>query len=88
MKTLEATKAADDFNRFLDQVSLRRESFRIVKKGVPCAYLIPADERGCNTHELAEELAADELSLEDRRALGAALRRARRVLRPPKNPWA
>jgi len=88
MKTLEATKAADNFTRFLDEVFLRRESFKIVKKGVPCAYLIPAGGRGCNSHEFADDLANTKVSAEDHRAFAAAVRRGRNVLKPLTNPWA
>ena len=87
MKTLEAGKAAEHFTRFLSQVRLRQESFKIVKEGVPCAYLIPAGESPCNSHEFAEDLASAEITVEDRRALGAAVRRGRKALKPLKNPW-
>ena len=88
MKTLEAANAADNFTRFLDEVFLHRESFKIVKRGVPCAYLIPAGELGCTSHELAEDLGHAELSVADRRALAADLRKGRNALRPLKDPWA
>jgi antitoxin (DNA-binding transcriptional repressor) of toxin-antitoxin stability system len=87
MKTLEAAKAAENFTRFLSQVLLHRESFEIVKGGVPCAYLVPTGERGCNSHEFAEDLASAEISVEDRHALAAAVRRGRKALKPLKNPW-
>lgn len=87
MKTLEAAKAAENFTRFLSKVLLHQESFKIVKRGVPCAYLIPAGERGCNSHEFAEDLASAEMTVEDRHALALAVRRGRKALKPLKNPW-
>jgi len=87
MKTLEAAKAAENFTRFLSQVLLHQETFKIVKEGVACAYLVPAGGRGCNSHEFAEDLASAELTVEDRRALAAAIRRGRKALKPLKNPW-
>ncbi len=74
MKTVEATRAAEDFSRVLDQVRSLHESFRIVEKRVPFAYLIPAVSSGCNSHELADELAEVELGSEDRRELAADIR--------------
>jgi antitoxin (DNA-binding transcriptional repressor) of toxin-antitoxin stability system len=88
MKTLELDEAAGNFAQFVEEVSLRRESFKIVKAGIPCAYLIPAGERRCNSHELAEDLEDNEMSVEDRRALAATLRKGRRVLKPLRNPRA
>jgi uncharacterized membrane protein len=87
MKTLEAAKAADEFPRFLDRVFLHRESFKIVKKGVPFAYLIPAGERVGNSHQLADDLANNRLPAEERRAFATALRRGRKTLKPVINPW-
>jgi hypothetical protein len=87
MKTLEAAKAAENFTRFLSKVLWHQESFKIAKGGVPCAYLIPAVERGCNSHEFAEDLASAEMTAEDRHALAAAVRRGRKALKPLRNPW-
>jgi hypothetical protein len=87
MKTVEANKAAENFTRFLSHVLTRQESFKIVMEGVPCAYLVPAGEHKCDSHELAEDLANAELSKEDRRTLAAAVRRGRKALKPLKNPW-
>jgi hypothetical protein len=88
MKTLEASKAVGDFSKLLEQVLSKQESFQIVSKGVPFAYLIPANNRGCSSHEFADDLAANPLAAGDRQALGVAVRRARKALRPLENPWA
>ncbi len=87
MKTVEADKAAENFTRFLSRVLARQESVAIVKEGVPCAYLVPAGEQKCDSHEFAEDIASAELTDEDRRALAAAVRRGRKALKPLKNPW-
>lgn len=84
---MEAAKAAGNFMRLLSQVRLHQESFRIVREGVPCAYVIPAGGRVCDSHEFAEALASAEIMVPDRRALAAAVRRGRKALKPLKNPW-
>ena len=87
MKTLEASKAAANFSRVLNAVHSLHESFEIVKKGVPCAHLVPPVGRGSTTHELADDLAGVELSAEDRRSFSAAIQKGRKALGPLKNPW-
>ena len=88
MKTLEAAELAEQFGKFLEHVHSRQESFEIVKQGVPYVRLIPATEHACNSHELADQLSAVELSATDRRVLAAAVRSGRNSLKPGKNPWA
>jgi len=87
MKTLDATKMAESFPMFLGRVVSRRESFKIVKEGVPCAYLVPVGTTQCDSYELAEDIAGAELTPADRRALASAISRGREALRPLKNPW-
>ena len=87
MKTVEADKAAENFTRLLGQVLADQKSLVIVKEGIPCAYLVPTGEPKCDSHELAQDLASEELTNEDRRALAAAIRRGRKALKPLKNPW-
>ena len=58
-----------------------------VKDGVSHGYLVPASEPGCNSHELAADLAETELSAEDRHEFAAAGVKGREVLKPLKNPW-
>ena len=86
VKTLEASKAAANFNRVLNAVHSLHESFEIVRKGVPCAHLVPPIERGSTSHELADDLVGGELSAEDRRSFSADIRKGRKALRPLKNP--
>ena len=87
MKTVEATRAAENFSRVLHEVRSLHKSFRIVEKGVPFAYLVRAGSPGCNSHELADELSEAELSLEDKRKFAADIRKGRKALKPPRNPW-
>jgi hypothetical protein len=87
MKTLEADKVTGNFTKFLNRVLHDQESFQIVKEGVRCAYLLPAGEGKCNSHEFADDLADAALSMQDRRALAAAVRKGRKTLKPLKNPW-
>jgi hypothetical protein len=87
MKTLQADKAAGNFTKFLSRVLNDQESFQIVKKGVPCAYLVPAGGGKCNSHEFAADVADAGLSIADRRALAAAVRKGRKTLKPLENPW-
>jgi prevent-host-death family protein len=87
MRTLEATKAAANFTEVLGAVRSLHASFKIVSRGVPCAYLVPIGERETSSHELADDLAGTEFSADERRAIGAALRKGRQALKPLKNPW-
>jgi antitoxin (DNA-binding transcriptional repressor) of toxin-antitoxin stability system len=87
MKTLSVTEASRSFSDWVNRVYSRKESFAIVKLGVPYALLVPAAAPGCNSHELAADLASANLPAEDRRNLAAAIRKGRKALKPLKNPW-
>lgn len=88
MKTLTVSKAAKDLFSCLKVVYLRHESYELVKDGVTYAHLVPANGAGCNTHELADDVADAELGAEDRRVLASAVRKGRKLLKPLNNPWA
>ena len=87
MKTLSVTEASRSFSECVNRVYARKETFAIVKLGVPYALLVPASPAGCNSHELAEDLAKTDLPAEDRRALAVAVRKGRKALKSLKNPW-
>ena len=87
MKTLSVSEASRSLSKCADRVYTRKESFAIVKLGVPYALLVPATTPGCNSHELAEHLAKADLSADDRRDFAAALRKGRGALKSLKNPW-
>jgi prevent-host-death family protein len=86
MKTLSVTEASRSFSECVDRVYARKETYAIVKLGVPYALLVPA-AKGCNSHELADDLAGAGLPAEDRRELAAGVRKGRKALRSLKNPW-
>jgi prevent-host-death family protein len=86
MKTLSVTEASRNFNECVRRVYTRKESFAIVKLGVPRALLVPALLSGCDSHQLADDLANADLPAEDRRGLAAAVRQGRKALKPLKNP--
>ena len=88
MKTLTVSQAARNLAGCVKQVYRRHESFELVDKGVACARLVPVNGTGCNTHELADDLAEIELPAADRRALASAIRKGRRQFKALKNPWA
>ena len=87
MKTLSVTEASRSFSECVNRVYSRKESFAIVKLGVPYALLVPASAPGCNSHELAHDLANADLRSKDRRTFAAALRKGRKAIKPLKNPW-
>ncbi len=88
MKTLSVTEASKSFGGWVNRVYSRKESFAILKLGVPYALLVPAPTSCCTSHELADDLAEANLSSEDRRALATTLRKGRKAVKPLKNPWA
>ena len=87
MKTLSVTEASKSFSECVNRVYSRKESFAIVKLGVPYALLVPASAPGCNSHELAEDLAKTDMRPEDRRDLAAVVRKGRKALKSLKDPW-
>lgn len=87
MKTLSVTEASRSFIECVNRVYSRNETFAVVKLGVPYALLVPASPSGCNTHELADDLAGAALPAEDRRGLAAAVRKGRKALKRLENPW-
>ncbi len=87
MKTLSLTEASRSFSECVNRVYSRKETFAIVKLGVPYALLVPASPTGCNSHELADDLAGAALPAVDRREIAAAVRNGRKALKSLKNPW-
>jgi prevent-host-death family protein len=88
MKTLTVTEAGRNLAACVKRVYHRHESYELVKNGVPHARLIPVNGAGCDTHGLADDLAGVELKPDDRRAFASAVRKARKHLKPLRNPWA
>ena len=81
MKTLSVTEASKSFSECVNRVYSRKESFAIVKLGVPYALLVPASAPACNSHELADDLAKAVLPTGDRRAFAAAVRKGHKALK-------
>ena len=88
MKTLTVTEAARNLSECVKRVYRRHESFELTHNGIAHARLVPPKDAVCNSHELAEDLAARPPRLADRRSLRNAIRKGRRYLKPVKNPWA
>lgn len=87
MKAVEAVDAAQQFSKLLNDVHSHRESFTIVKRGVPYASLVPVPEEGCSSHEFAEALQGASLPPGERLAFADAIRKGRSALKPIKAPW-
>jgi hypothetical protein len=88
MKTLPVSKAAKKLYSCLRIVYHQRESFELVKNGVPYARLVPVTHPRGNTHDFADDLTRAALRPEDRRGLASAVAKGRRHLKPLNNPWA
>ncbi len=88
MKTLSIMEASRSLSECVDRVYSRKETFAIVKLGVPYALLVPPVTTGCNSHELADDLTKARLPGKDQRELAAAVRSGRKMLKPLKDPWA
>jgi len=86
MKTLTVAEAAKKLTGCVKRVYYRHESFELVANGVPHARRAPVNGSGCDTHELGDDLAESRLFTRDRRALGSAIRKGRKQLKPLKNP--
>jgi len=87
MKALSVTEVSKSFSECVNRVYSRRETFAIVKLGVPYALLVPPSPATCNSHELADDLARAALPAEERRELAAAVRKGRKAFKSLKNPW-
>ena len=87
MKTLDAAVLGIRFGEFLEKVHSLGASFKIVKKGIPYGYLVPAEEPQCNSHQFAEALEQAEIPDAEHLAHVTALRNGHRALKPLKNPW-
>ena len=87
MKILSVTEASRSFSDCVNRVYSRKETIAIARLGVPYALLVPAKPEGCNSHELAEDLAQTSLPAKDRRDFAKAVRNGRKSLKPLTNPW-
>ena len=81
------SKAARELSACLRKVCEEHESFELVKRGVPCAHLLPIEKPSGTTHDLADALDSAALSPQDRRGWRAAIAEGRERLKPLRNPW-
>ena len=87
MKTLTVREASRSLGECVDRVRSGKESYAIVKLGVPCALLVPVSSPGCNSHELADLLGQAGLAAGDARAFAKTVRKGRTAVQPLRNPW-
>jgi antitoxin (DNA-binding transcriptional repressor) of toxin-antitoxin stability system len=87
VKTLTVAEAARNLDTWLKVVRDEHESYELVKGGVPYARLVPVKGESCSSRDLAEDLAGTKLGLEDRREMGAAVRKGRKQLKSLRSPW-
>ena len=84
---ISVTAAVRNFADCVNRVHYQNESFVLLKNGVPFARLVPAGEQVCHGGDLADALAAVELSPADARAWLRDLKAARKKLKPPCDAW-
>jgi prevent-host-death family protein len=84
---ISVTEAARNFAEYVNRVHQRRQTFVLVKNGVPVARLVPVVEPVCCGRELVEVLARVELSPAEARAWRRDLKAARKCLKPPRDAW-
>jgi prevent-host-death family protein len=89
MKTtaITVTEAARNFAHCINQAHYQNRSFVLVKNGRPLARLVPESGKVCTGAELAEALAAVELSPAEARAWRNDLAAARKNLKPVADKW-
>jgi hypothetical protein len=87
VKELTISAAAKALDHCVERVYRQHVSFRLRKRGVTYALLVPADFPGCDTHDFADDLGQAKLSLEDRRSFRESIRRGHKALKRLKNPW-
>ncbi|HEY3967677.1 MAG TPA: hypothetical protein VGM05_24155 [Planctomycetaceae bacterium] len=81
--TITVTEAARNFADCVNRVHYQKQTFVLLKNGVPFARLVPAGEPGCRGADLAEALSGIELSPTDARKWQRDLKTARKKLKPP-----
>jgi antitoxin (DNA-binding transcriptional repressor) of toxin-antitoxin stability system len=85
--TISVTEAARNFADFVNRAHCQRQSFVLLKNGVPVARLVPVGELVCRGSDLAEALAGIELTPAEARAWQRDLKTARKMFKPPRDPW-
>lgn len=84
---ISVTEAARNFADCVNRAHYQRQSFVLLKNGVPVARLVPVAESVCRGSDLAAALAGIELSPADARAWQRDLKAARKKLKVPRDKW-
>ena len=85
--TISVTEASRNFADCVNRVHYQKQTFVLLKNGVPFARLVPAGEPVCRGSDLAEALAAVPLSDGEVRAWQRDLKTARKKLQAPDDRW-
>ena len=83
---LSVTEAARKFADCVNRAHYQRQSFLLLKNGVPVARIVPA-AKSCSGPALAEALSRVGLSQAEARKWQQERKAAHKVLAPPANRW-
>jgi antitoxin (DNA-binding transcriptional repressor) of toxin-antitoxin stability system len=84
---ISVTEAARNFADCVNRAHYQNVTFVLLKNGTPFARLVPDKEKACLGRDLAEVLAATELTKDEARAWRGDLQAARKILEPPAAKW-
>ncbi len=84
---ISVTDAARNFADCVNRAHYQSVTFVLLKNGSPVARLVPDAEKVCKGRDLAEALAAVELSQDEAGAWHHDLRAARKKLKPAASRW-
>jgi len=84
---ISVTDAARNFADCVNRVRYQNVTFELLKNGSPVARLVPAGEKSCTGHELAEVLRRLELPTNEAVAWNRDLKKARKSLKPQPDKW-
>ena len=84
---ISVTEAARNFADCVNRAHYQRQTFVLLKNGVPVARLVPVGEPDCRGSDVAAALDGIELSPADARAWQRDLKAARKKPKPPRDTW-
>lgn len=84
---ITVTDAARNFADCVNRSHYQNVTFVLLKNGSPVARLIPDNEKVCTGRDLAEALGGVELSKEEAAEWNSDLKKARKKLKAPVDPW-
>jgi antitoxin (DNA-binding transcriptional repressor) of toxin-antitoxin stability system len=84
---ISVTEASRNFADCVNRVHYQKQTFVLLKNGVPFARLIPAGEPVCRGRDLADALAKVTLTDAQARAWQRDLKTARKKLKAPRDRW-